>query len=192
MVFYGNGDTDERHDNKYSADNAVYKPQGTHVEASAEFIYKICDQIPPHDRSGENGDVSPDIMKELILRQNEVESRVKAYDKKEYQRIGECQQKTCHKIAPVVGRTVVGGLQRTCRIFLEQIDAESDKHRAADNLQHELMTLDQSGDETHAKACKKTVYQIAHCRSETGEERRPTAFAEGALYYEHPYRPHGG
>ena len=54
------------------------------------------------------------------------------------------------------------------------------------------MTLDQPGDEAHAKTCEKTVYQVTHGRAEAGEECRPATFAESALYYEHSYRPHWG
>ena len=192
VVFDGDGHTDNSHDNQHSADDAVDEPQGAHVEAAAQLVDEKCHRIPPHDRPAEYRQVGPDVVEEFILGQDEVKSRVKTYDKEEYQRVGESQQKSRHEIAPVVGRTVVGRLQRARRIFLEEVDAESDEHRAADELQHELMALDKTGDEAHAKACQKAVYQVAHGGAEAREEGRPAPFAQRTLDDEHSYRPHGG
>lgn len=52
------------------------------------------------------------------------------------------------------------------------------------------MALDEIRHEREAQACEQAVDKVAEAGSQAGEERRPAATVEGALYHQHSYRPH--
>ena len=117
--------------------------------------------------------------------------REKTYYKEEYERVRECKKESGCDVAPIIGRIEsAGGLKGTCRIFAEKINAENCQDNAAYKLDCKLVRIDEACNKTQTETSQQTICQIAERRSDSGKKGRPAPFAEGALNYEHAYRPH--
>ena len=148
--------------------------------------------VTPHHHSrgtSEYCGVGHYVMIWLKLRQDKCEACKQTYYKEEYERIGECQQKACHEIAPVVCCLYIGGLKRACGVLAEEIQAENCQNDTAYKLKQELVPVDKLGHEAQPETRKQTIDKVAQSGSHACKNR-PAPFAESTLDYEHAYRPH--
>ena len=80
----------------------------------------------------------------------------------------------------------------TRRVGTITIYSEKQKHNATAYLKNETATLvlDKLHHETHAKACKKSIYKVAYRRTDACDKSIPAAFVQRALDAKHPDRAH--
>lgn len=120
----------------------------------AHFIDKKRYGIPPHQCTSDYRKIPGEIMVISELRQQKIEPGKESDDKEQYQRVGKCEQETCHHVAPKGLSSFGRRLETASWIFPKQVHPEPYQNHTAENLQNYLIAIDKFFYERQTQSCQ--------------------------------------
>lgn len=190
IIFYAPHKSENRHGYDDDTDSAVDKPDAAHIEPRTHFVDDIRDEKPPAHRPDEYRKIPYNVMPQLRLGQEKVETGKQTYIQEQNKRIGEGEQEGGNEILRIGIDRRVGFADILRRVLPVEIEAEAHQHQAAQNLQYILIGFDKIDNNRHTQPCEQGIYQVGQRGSQPRNESRPTPLVERALDTQYPYRPH--